>query len=71
ELQSDRITRYAESDRDGRFLFDGLRKGRYNVSAFVKGYPQDPQLLAGPEPLEIENKGCAIQVLLAPKKDGN
>ncbi len=71
ELKSDHLTRYAESDRDGRFVFDGLRKGSYNVAAFAKGYPQDTQLLAGPKPLQIEEKGCATQVLLVPKKDGN
>jgi Carboxypeptidase regulatory-like domain len=71
ELQSDRVTRYAESDRDGRFLFDGLPKGSYNVTAFAKGYPRDGQMLAGPIPLRIEEKGCATQVLLVPKKDGN
>jgi hypothetical protein len=71
ELQSDRLTRYAESDSNGRFIFDGLPKGRYNVSAFAQGYPQDARLLAGPEPLSIDEKGCATQILLAPKKDGN
>jgi Carboxypeptidase regulatory-like domain len=67
ELQSERLTRYAESDRDGRFVFDGLGKGSYNVSAFAKGYPQDTQLLAGPEPVPIDEKSCATQVLLVPK----
>jgi hypothetical protein len=71
ELQSDRLTRYAESDRDGHFVFDGLRKGRYGVSAFAQGYPQDARLLVGPEPLQIDEKGCATQVLLVPRKDGN
>jgi hypothetical protein len=71
ELQSDRLTRYAEADRDGRFVFDGLHKGSYNVSAFAQGYPQDARLLVGPEPLQIDEKGCATQMLLVPKKDSN
>jgi len=71
ELQSDRLTRYAESDRNGRFVFDGLRGGDYKVSAFARGYPVDMQLLAGPERFHIEQKGCARQVLLLPKKEGN
>jgi hypothetical protein len=71
ELQSDHLTRYAEADRDGRFVFDGLPKGSYQVSAFAQGYPQDPQLLKGPEPVQLEEKGCATQVLLVPRKGAN
>jgi hypothetical protein len=67
ELESDRLTRYAESDRDGRFVFDGLREGNYTVSAFAEGYPVNPRLLGGPEHLHIEEKSCASQVLLLPK----
>jgi hypothetical protein len=71
ELQSDRLTRYAESDANGRFVFDGLRGGEYKVSAFARGYPVDTQLLAGPQRFHIERKSCARQVLLLPKKEGN
>ncbi len=71
ELQSDRLTRYAESDRNGRFVFDGLRQGDYKVSAFARGYPVETQLLAGPQPFHIGEKSCARQVLLLPKKEGN
>jgi hypothetical protein len=72
ELQSDRLIRYAESDRDGRFVFDGLREGDYKVSAFARGYgyPVRTQLLAGPQAFHIGQKSCARQVLLLPKKDG-
>ena len=71
ELQSDRLTRYADSDVNGRFVFDGLRGGEYKVSAFARGYPVETQLLAGPQRFHIEQKGCARQVLLLPKKEGN
>jgi hypothetical protein len=71
ELQSERLTRYAESDRDGRFVFDGLGDGDYSVSAFAKGYPLETQLLAGPERLHVDKKSCASQILLLPKKDDN
>jgi hypothetical protein len=67
ELESDHLTRYAESDRDGRFVFDGLREGNYSVSAFAEGYPLNPRLLGGPEHLHIDEKSCASQVLLLPK----
>jgi len=67
ELQSDRLTRYAESDRNGRFVFDGLREGDYQVSGFAQRYPVDTRLLVGPRPLHIDPKSCARQVLVLPK----
>jgi hypothetical protein len=71
ELKSDRLIRYAESDAKGRFVFDGLRGGDYKVSAFARGYPLETRLLAGPQRFHIEQKSCARQVLLLPKKEGN
>jgi hypothetical protein len=71
ELQSDRLIRYAESDVNGRFVFDGLRGGDYKVSAFARGYPAQMQMLAGPQRFHIAQKSCARQVLLLPKKEGN
>jgi hypothetical protein len=67
ELKSDRLIRYAESDADGRFVFDGLRGGDYTVSAFAPGYPVETKLLAGPQRFHIEPKSCARQVLLLPR----
>jgi hypothetical protein len=67
ELQSDGLIRYAESDANGRFVFDGLRAGDYTVSAFAAGYPAKTKLLAGPQRFHIEQKSCARQVLLLPK----
>ncbi len=71
ELQSDRLMRHAESDRNGRFVFDGLGEGEYKLSAFAHGYPLNTQLLAGPRRVHIDRKSCARQFLLLPKKDGN
>ena len=48
ELNSGQGRRYAESDRDGRFVFDGLAGGEYRVSVFDAGYPEHVKLLAGP-----------------------
>jgi len=67
ELESDRLTRFAETDRNGRFVFDGLREGNYKLSAFAAGYPVNPNLLAGPQAFHVEAKGCPLQVLLLPK----
>lgn len=71
QLQSDRLARYAESDDNGRFIFDGLSEGNYTVSAFAHGYPLQTHLLGEPQPIHIAEKSCARQVLLLPKKEGN
>ncbi len=65
-LQSNGLTRYAESDRNGRFIFDGLPKGDYKVSAFPHEYPLKTQLLAGPQSFHLDEKSCGRQVLLVP-----
>jgi hypothetical protein len=70
QLKSDRLTRYAESESTGRFLFDGLPEGNYELSAFARGYPKTNQLLAGPRRLHIKEKSCARQVFVLPKTGG-
>jgi hypothetical protein len=67
ELKSDRLQRYAQSDANGRFLFDGLGEGDYQVSAYASGYPLNAQLLAGPKRLHVKATSCARQILLLPK----
>ena len=68
ELQAGGLNRFAESDRNGRFVFDGLGEGDYRLSAFAAGYPVNPQLLAGPQAFHVQAKSCALQVLLLPKE---
>jgi hypothetical protein len=70
ELQSGQLTRFTESDRNGRFVFDGLREGDYKLSAFGAGYPVNAVLLAGPKPFHVDAKSCSLQVLLLPKEPG-
>jgi hypothetical protein len=67
ELKSDRFKRFAQSDRNGRFVFDGLPEGDYKITAFASGYPLNAQLLTGPTPLHIKAKSCARQILRLPK----
>jgi hypothetical protein len=67
ELNSGQSRRYAQSDRDGRFVFDGLAGGEYSISVFDAGYPEQVKLLAGPVRVRVEKKGCASQILLVPK----
>jgi len=66
ELESDRLTRFTETDAKGRFVFDGLAEGDYRLSGYAAGYPVKPQLLAGPRPFHLEEQGCQLQFLLVP-----
>jgi hypothetical protein len=70
QLKSDKLTRYAESNAGGRFLFDGLPEANYELSVFAKGYPKTNQLLAGPRRLHIKEKSCARQIFVLPKTGG-
>jgi Carboxypeptidase regulatory-like domain len=70
QLQSDRFTHYAEPDSGGRFLFDGLPTGTYQLSVFAAGFPKTNQLVAGPRRLTIREKSCVRQVFVIPKPGG-
>jgi len=70
QLQSNGFTRYAESDGNGRFVFDGLSNGTYQLSVFAAGYPETNQLLAGPRTMNIKAKDCEHQVFVLPKSGG-
>jgi hypothetical protein len=67
QLESEKLTRYTETDAKGRYIFDGLPEGDYKLSAFAPGYPQKTKLLAEPKPLHLEPSGCGLQILLIPK----
>ena len=64
-LASPKGARYTVTDAGGRFLFDGLAGGTYQVSAYAKGYPTTVDQLAGPKEVEVAEKGCANTVLVA------
>jgi hypothetical protein len=70
ELRSNRLTRYAATDGNGGFAFDGSGEGEYTLSAFAPGYPLKPKALAGPRAFPIELKSCAPQASVLPKPDG-
>jgi hypothetical protein len=70
QLQSNQFTHYAESDGNGRFVFDGLPEASYQLSVFAAGYPKTNQLLAGPRRLNIKAKNCVRQVFVLPKPGG-
>ena len=66
ELKAGDRSRYSEADQNGRFVFDGLPAGDYRVSAWAPGFPAETRLLAGPNTVHLEERACAMQVLVAP-----
>jgi len=62
-------TRYTRSGVDGRFVFDGLASGAYQVSVYDATFPRVMKALAGPEKVDVAEKGCAAAFLVvAPLK---
>jgi len=66
ELQSRGLTRFTQSDANGRFVFDGLPAGDFTVNAYAPGFPAELRQLAGPKTLHLDERACAAQVLVAP-----
>jgi hypothetical protein len=67
ELKSASGMRYTRSDPSGKFLFDGLEAGDYQLSGYAPGFPDTVKLLSGPKRFHIDTRGCSNQVLLIPK----
>jgi hypothetical protein len=59
-------TRYTRSGTDGRFVFDGLASGAYHVSVYDTTFPRVMKALAGPEKVDVGEKGCAAAFLVVP-----
>jgi len=59
-------TRYTRSGTDGRFVFDGLAAGAYEVSVYDAAFPKTMKVLAGPEKVDVSEKGCAAAFLVVP-----
>jgi hypothetical protein len=64
ELQSENIAHYTEPDVNGRFVFDGLTEGEYQVSVFEAGFPDRAERLSGPKRIHLKTGECAITTLL-------
>ena len=68
ELKSAGGMRYTHSDPSGKFLFDGLEAGDYQLSGYAPGFPDTVKLLSGPKHFHIDARGCSNQVLLIPEE---
>ncbi len=64
ELKSDDLVRYATSDRQGRFAFDGLSANSYRIVGYRAEYPDPNQVAFGPEQLSIKAKACVRFIVL-------
>lgn len=69
ELSSVSVTRDTPADRKGRFIFDGLAEGDYQLAAYAPGYPSITTLLSGPARIHIGPNSCARQILLLRRND--
>ena len=65
ELRTAEWKRYTEASAGGRFVFDGLATGRYQVTIFAAGYPDAVKVLAGPRQVRANPEDCTIQIFVA------
>lgn len=66
-LNSAQPPRYTRTSPEGKFVFDGLAAGDYELSAFDSRYPQTVRQLGYPKSFHAEAKSCARQILTVPK----
>jgi hypothetical protein len=67
ELKSGDLSRFTETDNNGHFVFDGLPEGDYTLAAYDSDYPKGKKLLADPQPVHLQPKGCSLQILVLSK----
>jgi hypothetical protein len=67
-LSSSGVTRYVRAEPDGRFVFDGLASGKYELSVYDKSFPRQVIRLAGPQAVQVAQRGCAAAVLEVQRK---
>jgi hypothetical protein len=62
--------RYTTTDKQGKFVIDGLIPGEYNVSVFDadEPFPNKLGLLADPRTVKVEGGGCSAEVILVHPK---
>lgn len=63
EARSHRLR--AATSPDGVARFDGLAPGQYPVTVFAPGYPQEKRVLVESGKVEIDERGCASEILVA------
>ncbi len=59
KLNSEHVPRYTRTDAGGKFIFDGLAAGDYELSVFDSRYPQTVRQLGYPKSFHAEPNSCA------------
>ncbi len=57
---------YTRSDRDGRFIFDGLAGGAYDLTVFDPAFPRTVRVLAEARRITVPAKGCGSAIVVVP-----
>jgi hypothetical protein len=67
ELRSSNQTLMTTTTSDGRFVFDGLSPGEYEVAVLGKEYPDQIRQLADPRRVRINGPACRQERFYVPK----
>lgn len=67
ELDTGAGARYVQSDRDGRFVFDGLKAGDYRLSLLEAGFPKAPRTVLLSRGFHADEDSCPRQIMVVPK----
>lgn len=68
ELDSGTSVRYTQSDREGRFYFDGLKAGDYRLSLLASGFPRAARTVLLTRRFHADEGSCVRQILVTPAK---
>lgn len=68
ELRSIDRARRSSTDAEGRFVFDGVEAGIYDLSVFDVDRPEDRERLAGTRRVSVRTGACSTEVFFVPKK---
>lgn len=66
ELDTGDGMRYAQSNAEGRFSFDGLKAGDYRLSLLAPGFPKTARTVVQSRSFRVDEAGCARQILILP-----
>jgi len=69
ELRFKTNARHVHTDRNGRYVFDGLEERKYELSVFPRRYPEDTKILAGPREVHVNARGCVTELFLVPSEN--
>lgn len=68
ELDGGSAPRYARSDPEGRFYFDGLGAGSYRLSLLAPGFPRTPRTVILSHGFQAAEASCVRQIVIFPPR---